>query len=240
MKGLVLAAGEGTRLSELHLKHKSFAEIHKKHVIDYSLDLLSEQKEYITEIVVVVGFHADSVMDYIGNEYKNVPVKYVLQEERKGIAHAIKVARDTLNDNFVLCLADEILFNPRLGDMLRLFMEKRPACICGVINDASDMAFKPIAYDLSSVGEVQQVREKPDHYSNDLRGVGECIFSRDSLELLEYLQPNGIRGEYEMGDWIQSIINNSNNEVLLFELADTYVNINRVRDIEIANSMFMD
>lgn len=43
MKGLILAAGEGTRLAELNLKHKSFAIVNKKHIIDYSLDLLRNE-----------------------------------------------------------------------------------------------------------------------------------------------------------------------------------------------------
>lgn len=43
MKGLILAAGEGTRLAELNLKHKSFAVVNKKHIIDYSLDLLRNE-----------------------------------------------------------------------------------------------------------------------------------------------------------------------------------------------------
>ena len=59
MKGLILAAGEGSRLSELNLKHKSFAVVHKKHVINFSLDLLSEIKcngaKLISEIIIVVG-----------------------------------------------------------------------------------------------------------------------------------------------------------------------------------------
>lgn len=34
MKGIILAAGKGTRLAELNLKHKSFAVVNKKHIID--------------------------------------------------------------------------------------------------------------------------------------------------------------------------------------------------------------
>ena len=91
MKGVILAAGEGKRLKELKLKHKSFAEVKKKHVIDYSLDLLSELN--IEEIIIVVGYNANDVMNYIGTDYNGVPVKYVFQEERLGIAHAVKVAK---------------------------------------------------------------------------------------------------------------------------------------------------
>lgn len=48
MKGVILAAGEGSRLAELHLQHKSFAVVNKKHIIDYSLDLLTNEGGQIT------------------------------------------------------------------------------------------------------------------------------------------------------------------------------------------------
>ena len=237
MKGLILAAGEGKRMAEMKLKHKSFAEIRKKHVIDYSLDLLAEQKEYISEIVIVVGYHADDIIEYVGENYCGIPVKYAFQNERLGIAHAIKTASELLRDNFILCLADEILFNPRLGRMINCFIQTEADCVCGIIKSDSDMSFKPIAYDLDDDKNINNVREKPDYYTNDIRGVGECIFGFRSLEILERLMPNKVRGEYEMGDWIQLVIDEGG-KAITFEIADTYVNVNRAKDIVLANEMF--
>ncbi len=237
MKGLILAAGEGKRMAEMKLKHKSFAEIRKKHVIDYSLDLLAEQKDRINEIVIVVGYHADDIIDYVGDDYRCIPVKYAFQNERLGIAHAVKVASELLSDDFILCLADEILFNPHLGQMISFFYQNKVECLCGIIKSDSDMSFKPIAYDFGEGKTIKCVREKPKYYENDVRGVGECIFSFRCLKLLEKLEPNGIRGEYEMGDWIQMVID-TGGEVNTFEIADTYVNINRAKDIDLANEIF--
>lgn len=235
MKGLILAAGEGKRLTELQLRHKALAEIKKKCIINYSLDMLCEVKSAICEIIIVVGYHAEDIVKYLGNNYKGIPIKYVVQEKRLGIAHAVKTARDLINDDFILCLADEILINNRIKQMICEFNKTNNVmCMCGAIFDKSDKSMKPIAYDLDENGRIAQVREKPEYYSNDIRGIGECIFTKAALDQLDYLQPNLKRGEYEMGDWIQLLIQTGGN-VEVFDLADDYINVNRIDDFELAN-----
>lgn len=236
MKGLVLAAGEGTRLSELNLEHKSFATVNKKHIIDYSLDLLSQKnnggERICSEIIIVVGYHADSIKRYVGSSYKGVPVKYVIQSERKGIAHAVAMAKQAIDDDFIMCLADEILFEPKLAEMVKSFYDNNVECMCGVIYDGTDFSMKPIAYEVDN-NRVVAVTEKPTEYHNDIRGVGECIFSKSSLNYLDELKPNSLRGEYEMGDWIRLILEATHN-VSVFEIAKGYKNINYAKDIKSA------
>ena len=232
MKGIILAAGKGSRLSELNLTHKSFAVVHKKHVIDYSLDLLSDGGIHplVNEIIVVVGYHADSVMNYIGDNYNGVPVKYVLQKELKGVAHAVLTAREQINDDFIMCLADEILLNPRLKEMIRYFYSSNSAAVCGGVIDENDFSMKPIAYEVADGNTITTVREKPQEYNNAFRGIGECVFKRECLELLDILKPNPRRGELEMGDWIQLVVD-SGNRARVFDLADAYINVNYAKDI---------
>ena len=50
------------------------------------------------------------------------------------------------------------------------------------------------------------------------------------------VKPNKVRGEYEMGDWIELIINSFGN-VKAFDIADAYVNVNYASDIAAANKM---
>lgn len=238
MKGCVLAAGKGSRLAELNLRHKSFALVQKKHVIDYSMDLLVGEDAahpLVKEIVVVVGYHADAVMEYLGNSYRGVPVTYVYQHELKGIAHAVLTAKKALDDDFIMCLADEIMVGSRLPQMIETF-RRGCVCTCGVVIDGQDFSMKPIAYDVDEVNRVLRVREKPKEYRNDIRGIGECIFAKEALDYLEYLQPDPVRGELEMGHWIQMLVDDGK-LVKIFDLADGYVNVNYAKDIDIANQL---
>lgn len=243
MKGIVLAAGKGSRLAELNLQHKSFAEINKKHVIDYSLDLLTTAdngKSVVNEIIIVVGYHAESIIEYVGDAYRGIPVKYAWQKELKGVAHAVMVGSDLLQDDFVMCLADEILINPQLKRMVDMFYEKNADCVCGVVMDETDFSGKPIAYDVDeATGKITKITEKPKTYENAYRGIGECIFSKKSLSYLKELQPNPIRGELEMGDWIRMIQEDTNN-VYVCELADAYANINYAKDIQSAEALLKE
>lgn len=239
MKGVILAAGKGSRLAELNLQHKSFAVVNKKHVINFSLDLLTNESakdSYVDEIIIVVGFNKEVIMNTIGDSYCGVPIKYVEQKELKGIAHAILTARDYINDDFIMCLADEILIRPDLGGMIDKFKSTDSICTCGVIIDGEDKSGKPIAYKV--IGDlITEVEEKPSNgYPNDIRGIGEVIFKKECLDFLTILQPNPRRGELEMGDWIQMAVSEKGT-ARIYPLAEAYVNINYAKDIENANNL---
>ena len=242
MKGVILAAGKGSRLSELNLQHKSFAVVHKKRVINFSLDLLTNggaDKSLVDEVVIVVGHNKEVIIEAIGDSYCGVPVKYVEQKELKGIAHAVLTAKDVINDDFIMCLADEILINPNMAGMVKRFYEDKASCVCGVIIDGADQSGKPIAYKVNG-DTIIEVEEKPANgYPNDIRGIGEVVFAKKCLDYLMNLEPNPRRGELEMGDWIQTIAT-ANGDAKVFELADAYVNINYASDIDAANKILQN
>lgn len=239
MVGIILAAGRGSRLAELNLQHKSFAVVQKKHVINFSLDLLvgdDESNPLVSSIIIVVGYNKEIIMESLGNSYRGVPLIYVHQKELKGIAHAILTAKDAIHDDFIMCLADEILLNPNMSAMIDYFKTTNAICVCGGIYDENDQSGKPIAYEVDESNTILKVKEKPDSYPNAFRGVGECIFKVECLDYLLKLQPNPKRGELEMGDWIQMAASDKGN-AKIFKLADAYVNINYAKDIDAANRL---
>lgn len=95
---------------------------------------------------------------------------------------------------------------------------------------------KPIAYNVDENNHILKVMEKPKAYPNDIRGIGECIFAKKALDYLSRLQPDPVRGELEMGHWIQMLVDDKK-DVRVFDLADGYVNVNYAKDIEVANQM---
>ena len=98
-----------------------------------------------------MGHNAQLILDAIGSEYNGVPVKYVFQKELKGIAHAVLTAREALNDDFIMCLADEILLNPRLSKMVDFYNSSNAICVCGAVIDSDDFSGKPIAYEVKKI-----------------------------------------------------------------------------------------
>ena len=89
---IILAAGEGTRMKSNHAKvaHKILGKPMIGWVVDAALAAGCKR------VIVVVGSHADEVRDIIAASYAqaSVPVECVEQAERKGTAHAVRVALD--------------------------------------------------------------------------------------------------------------------------------------------------
>ena len=87
ISAIVLAAGKGTRMkSELP---KCAHMIIDKPMVEYVVDALREVK--IKNIVTVVGYGRQNIETLLGDK-----VKYAIQEEQLGTAHAVKQARPFL------------------------------------------------------------------------------------------------------------------------------------------------
>ena len=92
MKALVLAGGRGSRLSEVTAdKQQVHVRVPGAPIIEYNLD--NALRARVDEIVIVVGYKAETIINRYGNRYRGVPVRYVIQWERRGVVHAIECAR---------------------------------------------------------------------------------------------------------------------------------------------------
>ena len=86
---IVLAAGEGTRMRSA--ASKVTHNICGKTMIEWVL--LNLEQAGIEDIITVVGFDAENVKKLSGEG-----VRYVTQEDRRGTAHAVKLALEELKD----------------------------------------------------------------------------------------------------------------------------------------------
>jgi len=134
MKALILAAGRGKRLGEItQEKNKCLFEIAGRPLIAYSLDCASKIPQ-VSEIVIVVGYQAEEIINFFGDHYQGKPVKYVFQKEQKGLVNAIESAEAALGkEDFLLMLGDELMTNPRHLEMIRALEDKDIFSLCGVL-----------------------------------------------------------------------------------------------------------
>ena len=125
MKALVLAGGRGNRLNELSKdQNKCMIKIRGKHLIEHNMDNALDVD--VDEIVIVVGYKAETIINLLGNSYKGKPIKYVIQSEQNGLVHAIECAQKSINrDDFLLMLGDEMLFNPKHQNMIEEFKKNK-------------------------------------------------------------------------------------------------------------------
>lgn len=106
MKSVVLAAGLGKRLQPLTLKTpKPMIEVAGRPIIAYILDALPPS----SEIIVVVHYLADKIKDFIGDDWKGTPVRYVFQDELAGTGAALSESKRYLKgERFLVVMADDI------------------------------------------------------------------------------------------------------------------------------------
>ena len=109
MKGVILAGGLGKRLFPLtRITNKHLLPVYDKPMIYYPIEMLV--KAGIEDIMIVTGGNnAGDFLRLLGNgkEFGLKRIHYAYQEGEKGIADALKQARDFVGDDkMVVALGD--------------------------------------------------------------------------------------------------------------------------------------
>jgi dTDP-glucose pyrophosphorylase len=238
MKALILAGGRGKRLDELSANsNKCMIRVHGRPVIEYSLDCVVETD--IEEIIIIIGYRAEDIINHIGNQYKGKKIRYVIQAEQKGLVNAIECAQEAIaGEDFMLLLGDEILVNPRHQAMIDEFMTKNLFVICGILRvDDKELIKRTYCLIQDDNNNIFRLIEKPRKPLNNYMGTGDCIFRNQIFQYVEYTPIHHERKERELPDFIQCAIDDGN-AVKSFIICDRYTNTNTKEDIEMAESFF--
>lgn len=235
MKALILAGGRGSRLNEFTKdKNKSMIEIFGRPILSYNLDHACDLN--VNEIIIVVGYKSEDIINYVGNQFKSIPVKYVFQKEQRGLIHAIECAREAIgNSDFFLMLADEIVINPNLREMLKLYRKNEAFVVCGTVLEEDKLSIGKTYSAMVNKADSRVFRliEKPRFPINKIKGTGHCIIKNEMLSYIERTPINANRGERELVDWIQCAIDEGK-KVYTYNIAKIYVNVNTKDDYDLA------
>jgi dTDP-glucose pyrophosphorylase len=235
MKALVLAAGRGSRLGEETTEsNKCMLRLFGKPLVQYSLE--NAVQAGVSEIVVVVGYRAENVINGFGIDFEGTRIQYVIQDDPRGLVHAIETAGPAIDgEDFMLLLADEILWRPHHAKMVKAFEEHDLFGLCGVVRETNREEIRK-TYALIQDEASQRIHrliEKPRRPPSDIRGTGNCIFRHEIFDYVPLTPINQSRGEKELPDLIQCAIDDGE-DVRAFDIGEGYVNINTPEDILIA------
>jgi choline kinase len=113
MKAIILAAGKGTRLDGAAVKPKCLVEVGGATLLQRQLETLKSLD--IREIVIVVGFGADSIREECGDDITFVENDRFAETSS---LYSLWLAREHVRDGFVV-LNSDVLFHPQmLADLL--------------------------------------------------------------------------------------------------------------------------
>ncbi len=113
MKAIILAAGKGTRLDGAAVKPKCLVEVGGLTLLQRQIETLRSLN--VNEIVIVIGFGADSIRAECGSGISFVENTRFAETSS---LYSLWLAREHLADGFVV-LNSDVLFHPRmLADLL--------------------------------------------------------------------------------------------------------------------------
>lgn len=200
MKVVIPVAGQGTRLRpHTHTVPKAMLHVAGKTIIEYILDEVYavEPDEYI----FIIGYLGDKLRPFLEKKISK-PVRFVVQEETLGIAHALHQARDYLKDGPFLIVLGDTIFQADLGRIV-----KRGVSAIGVRVVDDPRRFGVVVLD----GErVIKLVEKPQTSVSTLAIAGVYYVNDPGLlvDCIGRIVEGNIktRGEYQLTDALQLMV----------------------------------
>jgi D-glycero-alpha-D-manno-heptose 1-phosphate guanylyltransferase len=133
-KLLILAGGLGTRLkSALPELPKVLAPIENKPFIHYIIE--HYQKNGIDEFVFLLGYKSDLIIQYIDNNFSDLPKNYVIEKDQLGTGGAIQLGLQSIEDENVFITNGDTFFDVDINEMKKLH-----------INVDCTIALKPMSH----------------------------------------------------------------------------------------------
>lgn len=227
---LLLAAGRGRRMKKYTDDiNKCLLQVNNFPIIYYSLKIAENLP--ITKVIIVVGYQAKKVIEYINSNIWPFPIEFIYQNEQKGIVHAMQMALPQINEDILLNLGDEILINNNINSMIESFQKNKPDFICGIMHNCSVTEIqKAYSIKLNDHGRITKVVEKPELPENSMCGTGYCIFNYRVLRYLYEVPLNIVRNQYELCDYINLLIK-KNKIGYSHDIGEKLININTIQDL---------
>lgn len=198
MKGIILAAGRGTRLYPVTLPVcKPLVPVYDKPLIYYPLSVL--MKAGIRDILIITPPGDTGPFVNLLGDGSNFGIKISYKEQmvQRGIADAFIIGADFIgNDSVALALGDNIFYGPYFRKKLKAAVEKTNdgAAIFGFYV-ADPRPFGVVEFDAD--GKAVSIEEKPKHPKSNYIVPGLYFYNNDVVEIASKIEPSQ-RGELEI------------------------------------------
>lgn len=234
MKAVILAAGQGTRLRPVTLTMpKPLVPVANKSLIAYSIDVLREAG--LTDIGIVVNDLKSPITEALGDGSQlGVRIKYIVQEEQLGLAHAVGLCEPFVGDEpFCVYLGDNI-FQDRMKSLLNDFpgSEYEAAIALGEVPDPTRFGIAEIKED-----RIVRVLEKPQNPPSNLAICGVYLFRSSVFEAIKHIEPSW-RNELEITDAIQVLVS-QDKKILPYTLEGWWIDAGKPNAIIQANQLVL-
>ena len=199
---VILAAGLGTRLRNFRGRktNKILLEINGTPMIVKQIEQLTSWGFSANNIVCVTNPDIHESIEEVVHEQFGSEVKYVIQPEPLGIAHAFSYSKDLISSEYVLLVLGDNFFEKNPFITSRLNTEVISNIFTKRVQNPQDFGVIEVSGD-----KIISLEEKPQNPLSDLAVVGLYLYKSEIFNRINMLEPSN-RGEYEITDLNRSLI----------------------------------
>ncbi len=204
MQAVMLAAGMGTRLRPVtKSRSKAMVPVLGRPLVERALMPFVENG--IRDIVFVISAEdAEIERHFTEDTALDIDAQFVIQKERLGTAHALALATPFLSGQFAVSACDSLVNGGHIRQLLHA--ADGADIVLSLLDVEPELVSRSAAVEVDR-GLVRRIVEKPtlDQAPSHTVSLSHYIFGPRLTDLLPRVEASS-RGEYELQDAIQSLI----------------------------------
>ena len=205
MKGVILAAGKGTRMLPLTLRRpKPLVPVLDRPMIEHII--LGARDAGVDHQALVIGHLGEQIIEHLGDGSRlGVRLEYIWQREARGTGHAALLAEDFVGGEPFFLSWGDIIVPPRN------YQKVVSAFTSGGADAVISLNWVEDPYEGAAVyvrdGFVERIQEKPPKgtATTHFNTAGLFVYGPELFARLRRLTPSA-RGELELPDAVQQMI----------------------------------
>jgi bifunctional UDP-N-acetylglucosamine pyrophosphorylase/glucosamine-1-phosphate N-acetyltransferase len=221
MQAVILAAGKGTRMGPLtENKPKVMIPVGNKPFLEILIGNLKDAG--IKDIILVTNYKKEAIENHF-----NDSVKYVVQKEPLGTAHALKEVENLIKDKFLVIMGDNLISKEDVRNLVK--MEN----VVSIVESENPSSYGVVE---TNNGKVRDIIEKPSNPKTNFINSGVYVFDRDIFKAIKNTKKSK-RNEYELTDSIKLLIKEGR-EFKIHKLKE-WLDLGNPSDILTLNELFL-
>lgn len=130
LEGIILAGGFGTRLRQVVSDvPKPMAPINGRPFLEILLNKLAQKG--FSRIILSLGFMAEKIINHFGNQFKEIELVYVIEDEPLGTGGAVRLAIDRCSQDHVFIFNGDTYLDIEIEDIEQLWQKTQSPLIIG-------------------------------------------------------------------------------------------------------------
>ena len=204
MQAVILAAGKGTRLLPITQgRSKAMIPVLGRPLVERAVMPFVDNG--VHDFVFVISRDDAEITDYFEKRCAlDITTRFVIQEERLGMAHALGLAAPLVSDRFAVSACDSLIDSSHVGDLFEAALDAD--AVLSLLEVEPELVTRSGVVEFDGA-RVLRIVEKPalGTAPSNTVSLPHYVFPPSILDLLRSVEPSP-RGEYELQDAIQMLI----------------------------------